>query len=216
MIYVELGSRGFYQHVIYVHLHGCAYLLLEHPVHQPLISSSCVLEPKWHRMIKIGSLRCDERGLFLVVWVHADLVVAGEGIHKTEEFMVGSGINDEVDSRQRETVFWACSVDVSEVDAESPLTVHFFDKHDVGQPLWVFHFYDCSCLEEFADLLVDRFLPFWREAPPLLFDGLEGWADVQPMSDYCGVNSSHVCLLPCKDVFVLSQKMSGRAFEVLR
>ena len=68
----------------------------------------------------------------MVVWVHADLVVAGEGIHKTEEFMAGSGIHDEVDLRQRETVLWACFVDVSEVDAKSPLAVCFFDKYDVG------------------------------------------------------------------------------------
>ena len=74
---------------------------------------------------------------------------------------------------------------------------------------------DYSCLEEFANLLVDLFLPFWREAPPLLFDWLEGWADVQPLCDYCGVNSSHVCLLPRKDIFILSQKMGERDFEVL-
>ena len=71
-------------------------------------------------------------------------------------------------------------------------------------------------MEEFADLLFDRFLPFWREAPPPLFDWLEGWADVQPMSDYCRVNSSHVCLLPREDVFVLSQKIGERAFELFR
>ena len=46
--------------------------------------------------------------------------------------MAGSGIHDEVDSRQRETVFWACPVDVSEFDVESPLAVRFFDKYDVG------------------------------------------------------------------------------------
>ena len=132
MSYVELGSGGFYQHVVYVYLHGCSYLLLEHPVHQHLIGSSCVLKPKWHYTITKGSLRCDKRGLFLVVWVHADLVVVGEGIHKIEEFMVGGGIHDEVDSRQRETVFWACFVNVSEVDAESPLVVRFFDKYDIS------------------------------------------------------------------------------------
>ena len=92
--------------------------------------------------------------------------------------MASSGIYDEVDSRQRETVLWARSVDVSEVDAESPLAVFFFDKYDVGQPLRVLHLPDRSCLEEFVDLLVDGFLSFWREAPPLLFDWLEGWADV--------------------------------------
>ena len=36
------------------------------------------------------------------------------------------------------------------------------------------------------------------------------------MSDYCGVNSSHICLLPCEDVFVLSQGMDKEAFEVFR
>ena len=129
--------------------------------------------------------------------------------------MAGCGIYDEVDPRQRETVLWARSVDVSEVDIESPLTVCFFDKYDVGQPFRIFHLSDCSCLEEFSDLLVDGFLSFWREAPPLLFDWLEGWADVQPMNDYCRVNSSHVRLLPCEDVFVMSQKMGEEAFEVL-
>ena len=77
-------------------------------------------------------MRCDEQGLFLVAWVHTDLVVVGEGIRKTEEFMASSGIYDEVDSRQRETVLWARFVDVSEVDAESPLVVCFFDEYDVG------------------------------------------------------------------------------------
>ena len=85
--------------VIYVHLHGRSYLLLEHPIHQPLVGSSCVLESKRHHTITIGSLPCDEQGLFLVIWVHADLIVAGEDIHKTEEFMASSGIYDEVDSR---------------------------------------------------------------------------------------------------------------------
>ena len=215
MSYVELGCGGFYQHVIYVHLHGCSYLLLEHPIHQPLVGSSCVLEPKRHHTITIGSLCCDKQGLFLVVWVHTDLVVAGKGVHKTEEFMASCGIYDEVDPRQRETVLWACSVDVSEVDIESPFVVCFFDKYDVGQPFRIFYLSDCSHLEEFTDLLVDLFLSFWREAPPLLFDWLEGWADVQPMSDYCRINSSHVRLLPCEDVFVLSQKMGEEAFEVL-
>ena len=214
MSYVELGSVGFYQHAIYVQFHGRFYLLLEHPVHQPLIGSSCILEPKRHHSITICSLPCEEQGFFLVIWVHVDLVVAGEGIHKTEEFMAGCGVYDEVDLRQRDTVLWACSVDVSEVDAESPLAVCFFDKYDVGQPFRIFHLSDCSRLKEFAELLVDRFLPVWRQAPSLLFYWFERWADVQPMSNYCRVNSSHVCLLPREDVFVLSQKMGERGFEV--
>ena len=200
--------------VIYVHLHSCAYLLLEHPVHQPLIGSSCILEPERHHTVTIGSLRCDERSLFLVVWIHTDLVVAGEGVHKTEEFMVGCGVYDEVYPRQRETVLWTFFVDVSEVDTESPLAICFFDEYDVGQPLRILYLPDRSCMEEFANLLIDGFLSFWCKAPPLLLDQFEGWADVQPMSYYCGVNSSHVRLFTCEDVFLLSQKLSEEAFEV--
>ena len=163
-------------------------------------------------MITIGSLRCDERGLFLVIWVHTDLVVAGEGVHKTEEFMAYCGVHDEIYPRQREAVLWACFVDVSEVDTESPLAICFFDEYDVSQPLKILHLPDRSCLEEFSDLLVDGFLSLWREAPLPLLDRFEGRVGVQPMSDYCRVNSSHVRLLPCEDVFVMSQKLSKEAF----
>ena len=62
--------------------------------------------------------------------------------------------------------------------------------------------------------LSHKLFPSLFSSSPLLFDWLEGWDDVQPMSDYCRVNSSHVCLLPREDVFVLSQKMGERAFEV--
>ena len=128
--------------------------------------------------------------------------------------MAGCGVHDEVYPRKRETVLWTCFVDVSEVDTELPLAICFFDEYDVGQPLRILYLPDRSCMEEFADLLIDGFLSFWREAPPLLLDRFKGWADVQPMSYYCGVNSSYVRLLPCEDVFVMSQKLSEEVFEV--
>ena len=125
------------------------------------------------------------------------------------------GVHDEVDPWQREAVLWACFVVVGEVDTESPLSICFFDEYYVSQPLRIFHLPDRSFLEEFADLLVDGFLSFWCEASPLLLDRFEGWAGVQPMSDHCRVNSSHVRLLPCEDVFVMFQKLSKESFEVL-
>ena len=128
--------------------------------------------------------------------------------------MACCGVHDEVDPWQREAVLWACFVYISKVDAESPLAICFFDEYDVSQPLRILYLPDCSCLEKFVDLLIDGFLPLWREAPSLLFDQFDGRAGVQPMSDYCRVNSSHVCLLPCEDVFVMSQKPSKEAFEV--
>ena len=55
--------------------------------------------PKRHHSIAIGPLARDELGLFLVVGIHADMVVAGESIHEAEEFMAGCGIYYEVDPR---------------------------------------------------------------------------------------------------------------------
>ena len=96
----------------------------------------------------------------MVIGVHADLVVAGKGIHKTEKFMAGGGVHDEVDPWQREAVLRACFVYVGEIDTESPLAICFLDEHNVDQPLWIFDLSYRSCLEELADLLVDGFLPF--------------------------------------------------------
>ena len=148
-------------------------MLLEHPVHQPLVGGSCVLKSKRHHPITIGSLCCDERGLFLVVGVHIDLVVAGKGIHKAEKFMACGGVHDEVDPWQREVILWACFVYVGEVDTESPLAICFLDEHDVSQPLRKLHLPDRSRLEELVDLLVDGFLPFWCELLRFCLTGLK-------------------------------------------
>ena len=152
----------------------------------------------------------------MVIGVHADMVVAGKCIHKTEKFVARGGVHDEVDPWQREAVLRACFVYVSEVDTESPLAIFFFDEYNISQPLRIVHLSDRSFLEELADLLVDGFLPFWCEAPALLLDRFEGWVGVQPMSDYCRVDSSHVRLLPCENISIFSQKLSEEAFEVFR
>ena len=106
----------------------------------------------------------------MVNGIHADLIVAGECIHKTEEFVARGGIHDEVDPWQREADLWACFIYVSEVDTESPLAVCFFNEHNISQPFRIFYLPDCSCLEELADLLVDGFLPLWHEALALLLE----------------------------------------------
>ena len=60
------------------------------------------------------------------------MVVAKESVHETKKFMAGCGICNEIDSWKRKAIFWACSVDVSEIDAKLPLAVCFFDEYDVG------------------------------------------------------------------------------------
>ena len=106
------------------------------------------------------------------------------------------------------------SVDVSEVDAESPLVVRFFDEFDIGQQFRILHFSDRPCLEELADLLIYCFLSFRSETPSFCLDWFKGWADVKPVSHYCGVNPSHVLLFPREDILVLFQEVNKEMSEV--
>ena len=46
--------------------------------------------------------------------------------------MACGGVHDEVDPWKRETILWACFVDVGEVDIESPLAVCFFGEYYVS------------------------------------------------------------------------------------
>ena len=114
----------------------------------------------------------------MVVEIHADLVITRESIHEAEEFMASCGVYYEVNPGEREAIFRACSVNVSEIDAESPFVVFFFDEYDVGQPFRVLHFSDRTCLEELADLLINHFLSFWSKTSSFLLDWFEGWTDV--------------------------------------
>ena len=88
--------------------------------------------------------------------------------------MIGCGVHYEVNLRYREAIFMAGPVDICEIDAKSSFAICFFDENNVDQPLGIFYLLDCICLEELADLFINRLLPFWGEAPSFLLDRLEG------------------------------------------
>ena len=119
-----------------------------------------------------------EGGLLLVTGIHPDLVVARESVHETKDLVVRGGIYYKVDPRQGKTVFWAGSIDVSEVNAESSFAIFLFDENHINQPIGVIYFPDSSGLEEFADFFIDRFLSLWGEGYSFLFDRFEGGADI--------------------------------------
>ena len=75
---------------------------------------------------------------------------------------------------------------------------------------------DCPCLEKLGDLLVDCFFPLRSKAPSLLLDWFERWTDIYSMCNDGRINFSHIRLLPCKDILVLSQKLGKETSEVVR
>ena len=86
------------------------------------------------------------------------IVVARESLHEAKDLVIRGGIYYKVDPRQGKAVFWAGSIDVSEVNAESSFSIFLFDENHINLPIGVIYFPDSSGLEEFDDFFIDRFL----------------------------------------------------------
>ena len=101
------------------------------------------------------------------------------------ELVASNGVHYEVDPGQRKAIFIASSVNISKVNVELPFVVCLLDENYICQPVEIIYFSDSSGLEEFADLFVDRLLPFWGKTSSFLFDGFEGGNDIQLVGDNC-------------------------------
>ena len=81
-----------------------------------------------------------------------------------------------------------------------------------------FAFLTSTTLANHSGYSTSLIAPAWRSLPTssliafclsgaklifFLLSRFEGWIDTQPVSDYCGVNPSHVLLLPRKNILVL-------------
>ena len=106
---------------------------------------------------------------------------------------------------QRETIFWACIVEVGVIDAHPSFAFLFRDHYHIFQPVWIFHLSNESGFQQFVNLIPDNLLLVWLETSDPLSDGSCCWQDVKPMRDDGGVNSLHVRMRPCKDVMALSE-----------
>ena len=131
------------------------------------------------------------------------MIISLESVHEAEELVASSGVYYEVDSGKGEAVFRASPVNIGKINAESSFSIRLLHENHITQPVWIIYFSDSSGLEEFADLFVDRLLPFWGEVSSLLLDWFEGGGDIQFVGDNCWVDSPNVLLLPSEYVRVL-------------
>jgi len=63
-------------------------------VHQSLVGCSCVFETKWHDLVEVVGVVCDEGGFVL-----GNLVITGVCIKKTEDLVTGCAIDKSVNIR---------------------------------------------------------------------------------------------------------------------
>ena len=82
------------------------------------------------------------------------------------------GINELVNSWQREAVFWASLIQIRETNAHLPYPFHFLHHNDVSQPLRVVLFKDELGGQELVYFVHDGLVPLgWKDSSSLL-DGL--------------------------------------------
>ena len=119
--------------------------------------------------------------------------------------MSSSGVYNMVYPWQRETIFWACIVEVGVIDAHPSFAFLFRDHYHICQPVWIFHLSNESGFQQFVNLIPDNLLPAWLETSDPLSDGSCCWKDVKSMRDDGGVNSLYIRVRPCKDIMVLPE-----------
>ena len=71
---------AFHQHVVHVNLDISPNLLREHFIHKPFVCRVCILQVKGHHFIVEKALTSYE--CLLIGFVHSDLVVTRESVHK--------------------------------------------------------------------------------------------------------------------------------------
>ena len=64
-------------------------------------------------------------------------MVTLEGVQKTHSRVSHHGIHQLVNSRDKKRVFWANSIQISEVHVDSPLPILLLNHHSVGQSLGI-------------------------------------------------------------------------------
>ena len=101
---------SFDDHVVYLNLHVPTQLWLENFSYTPLEGCSNILQPKGHHPVTICSKGCYERCVYLVLWVHLYLVVAGESIHEAQKLMTRGAVYELVHPGKWETIFWTCFI----------------------------------------------------------------------------------------------------------
>ena len=94
-----------------------------------------------------------------------------ENVQKTHPLVPIGGIYQLIDLRHRKRVLWACSVQVSEVHANSPLAVLLFYHYGICKPLRKENLLYCASLLQPPNLLPNSFDMLFSQSPWLLLLG---------------------------------------------
>jgi hypothetical protein len=90
----------------------------------------------------------DEVGLLFTPFVEPYLVVYRETIQQHHHLVTYGGIDDFINSREGEVIFWASLVQVCKIRAHSPFIIFLPYHYVICQPLRVDHLPDETCVQQ--------------------------------------------------------------------
>ena len=207
--------KGFYEHIIYVHLHCFSDLFGEHTVDESLVSCASILKTERHHPVAVSAAVSYEYGFLLIVGVHYDLIVPGECVHERQKFVTSCRFDQAIDMWQWEAILWTCLIKIGEINAHSPLSVFLFDNDRVSEPVVIPNLRYGSDFEELFNLVVNRTSALWFQISSLLFDRFESRVDVELVTCDVDINPWHVLRGPCERVQFLFQTSYELEFQRL-
>ena len=112
----------------------------------------------------------------------------------------GRGIHDLIDPWQRERVFWACTIQICEINAHPFLAIGFWTTYRIRRPSGVHDPANHPRCLQLQDLLLDEVLTFLRLAASLLLDGVRTGTYRQMVLDHLPWNPRKLRRFPREHV----------------
>ena len=130
----------FHCNIIDVAFYSLACMLVEVFVHGMLICQTCILQAKGYHDAVVHSQRCSEGCMFLIFWIHLDLIISWEAVHEGHSPKYARIVNHDIRNWERKPVFGTSDIQIVKVNADPDLLIFLWDGHDIGYPLRLLFF----------------------------------------------------------------------------
>ena len=160
--------------------------------HGSLKSGADIFKAKWHDLICKSAPQTNECGFKLINTTDNNLVVSGEAIHKGENLVPRTFINDLVNKWCGEVVFWTSFFQITKVGANTNGALFFEDGNWVGHPSGVLNGINETSLPELIDFGFDGFTSGGMNGSQILTDRIGIDPCIDMVFDNGGFKSRHL------------------------
>jgi len=136
------------------------------------------------------SQRCSEGCMFLIFWIHLDLIISWEAVHEGHSPKYASIVNHDIRNWERKPVFGTSNIQIVKVNIDPDLLIFLWDRHDISYPLRLLFFPNEKESYEILDFRFNCLYNLWMQSSLLLFDWFGIQINVKAMHGYLWVGIS--------------------------